>query len=124
MKNTQSIILLITISFFITFLLIRFVTYLQKIKILPNQHSRLHIHHYIIGILLILITGFISIIFDITDSKNSYAVILGIGAALIIDESAMLIYLKDVYWKKKGRLSIYLIVVFIMIFLTITLLTN
>lgn len=34
------------------------------------------------------------------------AILFGIGAALTIDEFALWLYLKDVYWEKLGRTSI------------------
>lgn len=44
------------------------------------------------------------------------AVLFGIGAALTIDEFALWLYLKDVYWTKQGRDSIDAIVFVLLIF--------
>lgn len=34
------------------------------------------------------------------------AILFGVGAALVIDEFALWLYLKDVYWEKQGRASV------------------
>src|SRR5262249_19199197 len=35
----------------------------------------------------------------------------GIGAALLLDEFALILYLRDVYWSEEGRGSIYAVIV-------------
>jgi hypothetical protein len=44
------------------------------------------------------------------------AVLFGIGAALTIDEFALWLYLRDVYWAKQGRDSIDAFIFVIIIF--------
>lgn len=48
------------------------------------------------------------------------AILFGIGAALTIDEFALWLYLRDVYWERQGRDSIdamiYVIIIFSIIF--------
>ncbi|MBY8853566.1 hypothetical protein K7G98_37180, partial [Saccharothrix sp. MB29] len=34
------------------------------------------------------------------------AALLGVGAALVLDEFALILHLRDVYWTKDGRLSV------------------
>lgn len=43
------------------------------------------------------------------------AILFGIGAALTIDEFALWLYLKDVYWAKQGRDSVDAVIVAIII---------
>lgn len=113
--------ILILLSFLITFAIIRTITHLQKSGILPNQNGVLHIHHLVPGILLLIISGYIGFSFWATDKiRHFMAILFGIGAALTIDEFALWLYLRDVYWEKQGRDSvdaiIYVIIIFIIIF--------
>lgn len=111
------------VSFLITFAIIRIITHLQKLNILPNQNNNiLHIHHLVPGIILLLISGYIGISFwSVHKLRTLMAVVFGIGAALTIDEFALWLYLKDVYWAKQGRDSIdafiFVIIIFGIIFL-------
>lgn len=113
--------ILILLSFLITFAIIRSVTHLQRIEILPNQDGLLHIHHLVPGIFLLIASGYIGISFwKVEKIRHLMAVLFGIGAALTIDEFALWLYLKDVYWEKQGRDSIdaviYLVIIFTIIF--------
>lgn len=99
--------ILVLLSFLISFAFIRLITNLQRLEILPNQRGILHIHHLVPGIFLLIISGYIGISFWATDRiRHLMAVLFGIGAALTIDEFALWLYLKDVYWLKQGRDSI------------------
>ena len=99
--------ILVLLSFLITFAIVRSITHLQRLEILPNQRGLLHIHHLVPGIFLLIISGYIGISFWATDRiRHFMAVLFGIGAALTIDEFALWLYLKDVYWLKQGRDSI------------------
>ena len=95
--------LLILFSFLITFAVIRIITNLQKLGLIlnPNANSLLHVHHLVPGIILIIISGYIGLSFWVTDKiRRLMAVLFGIGAALTIDEFALWLYLRDVYWEK------------------------
>jgi hypothetical protein len=66
-----------------------------------------HIHHLVWGILLLLIFGWIGItIAPDSPWHEICAVLFGIGTGLTLDEFALWLNLKDVYWKKQGRRSI------------------
>jgi chromate transport protein ChrA len=107
----------ILISFLITFAFVRTITHLQKLNILPNQHNDiLHIHHLVPGIILLLVSGYIGISFWSVQKLRAFiAVLFGMGAALTIDEFALWIYLRDVYWTKQGRDSVDAIIIVILI---------
>jgi hypothetical protein len=68
--------------------------------------GRRHIHHFVPGILLALLTGGASIGLRHERLDEWLALPFGAGAALILDETALLIELNDVYWSDKGVLSI------------------
>jgi hypothetical protein len=91
-----------------SFSIIRVVTNLQRLQIIPDQNAEvLHIHHMVPGIILILISGYIAISFwEHSRIRLSMAIMFGMGAALTIDEFALWLFLKDVYWTEQGRQSI------------------
>src|SRR3954447_9938138 len=68
--------------------------------------GRRHIHHFVPGIVLTLLSGGASIGLRHERLDHWLAVPFGAGAALIVDETALLIELDDVYWSDKGVLSI------------------
>jgi chromate transport protein ChrA len=117
--------LLILISFLITFGIVRAITHLQKLQILPNQYSHiLHIHHLVPGIILLLVSGYLGISFWSGQKfKALMGVFFGVGAALTIDEFALWLYLRDVYWAKQGRDSVDAIV-FVLLIISIVLLIS
>lgn len=99
--------LLILVSFLITFWLIRTLTNLQRLGIIPNQTGDLHIHHLVPGIILLLISGYSGLSFwNVKFIRVPMAICFGIGAALTIDEFALWLYLRDVYWERQGRDSL------------------
>lgn len=65
-----------------------------------------HIHHFIPGIALAFLAGAGSVISRTPEHDPLFAVPLGIGAALTLDEAALLINLDDVYWSEEGVLSV------------------
>ena len=67
----------------------------------------LHIHHLVFGIVLLLVSGFLSFALQ-PDSPwlEILAAMFGIGAGLTLDEFALWLYLEDVYWSEEGRRSV------------------
>ena len=117
-KNSKRLSqILILLSFLISFGVVRTVTHLQKYKILPNQDGLLHIHHLVPGIFLLIFSGYIGISFWASARiRHIMAILFGIGAALTIDEFALWLYLRDVYWERQGRDSIDAIIYVVIIF--------
>ena len=71
-----------------------------------------HIHHLVWGILLLLIVGYVGVVFQPDAPWHEIlAVLFGVGAGLTLDEFALWLELKDVYWEKEGRRSIDAVVV-------------
>jgi hypothetical protein len=68
--------------------------------------ARRHIHHYVPGIGLSLLAGGLSIGLRHEQLDQWLALPFGAGAALVADETALLIELSDVYWSDRGALSI------------------
>jgi hypothetical protein len=100
-------------SFLITFALIRLLTYSIHDNLGPfhdivigGSGASIHIHHYIWGLLLIVMCGFLALSFDAARWHPWLAIPFGVGLALVLDEFALLLQLKDVYWAQQGRISV------------------
>jgi hypothetical protein len=62
-----------------------------------------HIHHLVFGIVALLFAG----LFALDDVwRLPRAALFGIGAALVLDEFALVVFLQDVYWLPQGLLSV------------------
>jgi hypothetical protein len=66
-----------------------------------------HVHHLVWGIFAIMICGYIGIVHHPESPwREILAVFFGIGVGLTLDEFALWLELKDVYWEKDGRKSV------------------
>lgn len=65
-----------------------------------------HIHHFIPGIVLAFLSGGTSIVKRGDAIDRWLAIPFGAGAALTLDEAALLIELEDVYWTEEGIFSV------------------
>jgi len=67
-----------------------------------------HLHHEVVGIVLMLAAGLAAVMpTGPTQSCVTLArSIFGVGAALVLDEFALVFYLRDVYWSREGRDSV------------------
>jgi hypothetical protein len=65
-----------------------------------------HIHHFLPGGILALAAGGLAIGSKAQDLDKYLAFPFGVGVALVLDESALLLELDDVYWTEEGVLSI------------------
>ncbi len=66
-----------------------------------------HLHHYMWGIGLLAGVGAVAV--HGSEEQRSHpavAISYGTGLALIVDEFALLLDLKDVYWARQGRISV------------------
>jgi hypothetical protein len=71
-----------------------------------------HIHHLVWGILLLLTCGYVGVAIHPGDPWRDFiAVGFGVGTGLTLDEFALWLNLKDVYWSKQGRRSIDAVIV-------------
>jgi hypothetical protein len=66
-----------------------------------------HLHHLVPGIVASLAAGTAIIAFRPgDDSMLLLSILFGVGAALTLDEFALVLHLEDVYWTREGRSSI------------------
>ena len=67
-----------------------------------------HFHHAIFGVVFMCAGGVGGL--AVQNPRSGWAAataaLLGIGMALVLDEFALVLFLKDVYWSEQGRLSV------------------
>ena len=105
---------LVLCSFLITFVLVRTTTHAIRRGIPGVRNLRLrghHIHHLVPGIILLLISGYLAIAVHSRAGVGAVAVLFGVGAALTLDEFALWLHLRDVYWEQQGRRSIDAVII-------------
>ncbi|MCA2243004.1 hypothetical protein JF781_11585 [Mycobacterium sp. WUMAC-067] len=75
-----------------------------------NVHvGGVHIHHVTFGVVLTLLSGLTLVTLSIDGHEPQFmaaATFFGIGAALVLDEYALILHLSDVYWSEDGRTSV------------------
>ena len=99
-----------TLAYFATLAIVRVVTTATRGDAGGGYISigGVHIHHLVFGLIALLIAG----VFALDDVlRISRAVLFGIGAALVLDEFALVVFLKDVYWLPEGAISVIALVV-------------
>ncbi len=106
---------LASIGFFTAVFVVRGITIAIHHDIGPfhdvAMHGR-HIHHLVWGILLLLAVGYAGLLdIDSGESKRARwvgrltSMVYGSAAALTLDEFALWLNLRDVYWEREGRES-------------------
>lgn len=68
-----------------------------------------HIHHAVFGVILVLVSGIAMVTMASEGTYHQFtaaAIVFGIGAALVLDEFALILHLQDVYWSEDGRTSV------------------
>jgi hypothetical protein len=108
---------LVLLAFIASFLFIRTSARLARSPRVPwwpgsIEAGGVHVHHLVWGISLVLLSGFAAFVSDLYSPWwQITSVAFGIGAGLTLDEFALWLYLKDVYWSTEGRDSIDAVVV-------------
>jgi hypothetical protein len=111
-----------SVSFFLTFAGVRAVVFAVLHNIPPFhfiEHDGRHIHHLVFGIIILLGVGY-GWLADVGTGEDDSSLLLsrlmsilyGVGAALTLDEFALWLNLKDVYWSPEGRSSIDAVILF------------
>ncbi|MFY9844625.1 MAG: hypothetical protein WA718_03920 [Terriglobales bacterium] len=113
---------LASVSFFLTFALVRGMVFCIRHQIPPFHYIIMggrHIHHLVPGILILLGVGYgwLCEFGTGSDASSIFAsslmsLLYGVGAALTLDEFALWLNLKDVYFVREGRSSIDAVILF------------
>jgi hypothetical protein len=105
-------------SFLLSFALIRISTRLMRSPKVPwwpgsiQTAGGLHVHHLVFGIVMMLLFGFLAIALPHSSPwLELIAAGFGVGAGLTLDEYALWLHLKDVYWAEEGRRSVDAVIV-------------
>lgn len=111
-----------SVSFFLTFATVRGMVFAITHNIPPFHYVIVegrHIHHLVFGIVILLLVGYgwLCEVGNGSDSSSILAgramsLLYGLGAALTLDEFALWLNLKDVYFVREGRSSIDAVVLF------------
>ena len=111
--NGRLPLLFFLIGFLLAFLFIRISVRMirAEVKWWPGNITPggQHIHHVVFGVIAMFASGIGLIAVYETATQATGAVLatfFGIGAALVLDEFALIFYLKDVYWSDQGRASV------------------
>ncbi|WP_054814296.1 hypothetical protein [Nocardia arizonensis] len=101
------------LGFIVGFLFIRISVRLirKQVRWWPGnlRAGSVHIHHMVFGVILVLGSGLGMVaVYDSADNLTAscLAAAFGVGAALVLDEFALIYYLRDVYWEEQGRTSV------------------
>jgi len=108
--------LLFLVSFLITFGFIRTSAHMIRAQVSwwPGnvQLGGTHVHHLVWGICTLLIVGYLMIALDPGSPLHEvFSILFGVGTGLTLDEFALWLNLKDVYWSEQGRRSIDAVIV-------------
>ncbi|BBX25185.1 hypothetical protein [Mycolicibacterium alvei] len=104
------------LTFFVTRLVVRYIRRNAGDERPPKWwqprnmgHGSVHIHHMVIGVVLVMVSGVTMVTLAVNGGVAEFtvaAVFFGIGAALVLDEFALILHLSDVYWAQDGRTSV------------------
>ena len=66
-----------------------------------------HVHHMVFGVVLMGVGGIAELAAPVQSLvwRSIPAGVFGVGLALVLDEFALILHLRDVYWSNEGRLS-------------------
>lgn len=115
-ESRRERLFLASVGFFTCALVVRGITLAIHHDIGPFRDVSMggrHIHHMVWGILLLLLVGYSWLIEVGTGSAATFrwmgrltSMLYGVAAALTLDEFALWLNLKDVYWEHEGRESL------------------
>lgn len=107
LAGREPLLLMLAASLF-TFAVTRLYTRIARVRSWRSGRvGEVHIHHMVAGSVLTLTCGMLEIAFQPRDfGVDLLAVGFGVGAAFVLDEFALSVHLRDVYWTPEGRHSI------------------
>ncbi|ORI15712.1 DUF2254 domain-containing protein [Rhodococcus sp. 1168] len=112
-NNGRLPLFFLLVSFLLAFLFIRFSVRMIRAEVSwwPGNVTPggMHIHHVMFGLVMVLVSGFALVAianYETPVANCILASVFGIGSALMLDEFALILHLRDVYWAEEGRSSI------------------
>jgi hypothetical protein len=68
----------------------------------------MHVHHMVFGVVFMAVGGVAELAAPMHSVfwRTAPAALFGLGTALVLDEFALILHLRDVYWTNEGRLSV------------------
>jgi hypothetical protein len=110
-SRSEAALLAVLASFTLTFGAVRATTHAirRRGRLGPMRNlkvGRRRIHHFVPGIVLAFIAGGVGIVSQREDLDSWLALPFGVGLALTLDESALLLEFDDVYWTEEGVISV------------------
>jgi hypothetical protein len=110
-STRQNALLNMVVAYAVTFGTVRWITYTIRVKggIGPIRDINVggrHIHHFIPGAAIAFVAGGYSLAANSPEVDRWLAIPYGVGIALVLDETALLLQLEDVYWSEEGVLSV------------------
>lgn len=104
------------LTFFVTRIIVRYVRRHADSGLPPRwwqprniRIGSVHIHHAVYGVILVMASGVMMVTWAVKGQTPEFiavATVFGIGAALVLDEFALILHLSDVYWAEDGRSSV------------------
>lgn len=114
-------------AFTVTFGIARLVTGIIKLGSKNTgdlSAGGVHLHHYLWGLLLLIAVAIAGMVDRSPRARTWMGVGLGIGLGLVVDEAALLITLRDVYWHSQGWSSVGIAIVVISVAGTVLVFTR
>jgi len=107
LAGREPLLLMLTASL-LTFAVTRLYTRVARVRRWRSGRvGDVHLHHLVAGNILTLTCGMLELAFQPRDfGVDLLSIGFGIGAAFVLDEFALSVHLRDVYWTPEGRHSI------------------
>ncbi len=107
-------IFLCLLAFIVTFVATRGITRMIRAGVGPFRNnvssSGVHVHHAVPGVVLLVVGAFTAVgSAGQTGWAELAGILVGVGAALVLDEFALILHLDDVYWSEAGRVSVEMV---------------
>ena len=103
----------VLLGFLLAFIPMRGYLYLERLNLVPTPGvvGDLHIHHFVFGITVLAVAGYLSLVAPYFRRKIAW--IYGIGLALAFDEFSIWLRLDEDYWQMGSITAIVLIAGFL-----------